>query len=140
VTAGLIDGELNGIMGLAFQGIANTGALPFWQGLINQNLLTKPEFSFFLTRFVNATNAKNEEPGGVFTLGGTNATLFQGNIDFQSFTPPPGGGSFWLQTISGASHGRFKWRKCKDSPIHVTCSRHRKWQGRWHRQRQSGGH
>jgi cathepsin D len=108
VSDGLIDGELDGIMGLAFQGIANTQALPFWQAVINQNSLTNPEFSFFLTRFVNDTNAKNEEPGGVFTLGGTNATLFQGNIDFQSFTPPPGGGSFWLQTISGASHERLK--------------------------------
>jgi cathepsin D len=99
----LIDGELAGIMGLAFQGIANTGAMPFWQALINQNLLTSPEFSFSLTRFVNDPNSKTEEPGGTFTLGGTNSSLFQGDIDFQSFTPPPGGGSFWLQTISSAS-------------------------------------
>ncbi|KAI0250106.1 aspartic peptidase domain-containing protein [Lactifluus subvellereus] len=103
VSQGLIDGQLAGIMGLAFQGIANTGALPFWQALLNDNSLTNPEFSFFLTRFVNNPNAQTEEPGGVFTLGGTNTTLFQGDIDFQSFTPPPGGGSFWLQTISSVT-------------------------------------
>ena len=102
LSQGLIDGQLAGIMGLAFQGIANTGAVPFWQALINENSLTNPEFSFFLTRFINNPNAKTEEPGGVFTLGGTDTTLFQGNIDFQSFTPPTGG-SYWLQTVSSTS-------------------------------------
>ena len=94
-------------MGLAFQGIANTQAVPFWQALVNENALTNPEFSFFLTRFVNDPNAQNEEPGGVFTLGGTNTTLFQGNIDFQSFTPPTGG-SFWLQTVSSVSRSNVQ--------------------------------
>ena len=86
MSQGLISGHLAGIMGLAFQG---TDAVPFWQALINENSLTNPEFSFFLTRFIDDPNAQIEEPGGVFTLGGTNATLFQGNIDFQSFTPQP---------------------------------------------------
>jgi cathepsin D len=102
VSTGLIDGQLAGIMGLAFQGIANTQAVPFWQALISNNLLTNPEFSFFITRFINVPNAKSEEPGGVLTFGGTNATLYQGNIDFQTFTPGENGGSFWLQTVSGA--------------------------------------
>ena len=96
MSQGLISGQLAGIMGLAFQG---TDAVPVWQALINENSLTNPEFSFFLTRFIDDPNAQTEEPGGVFTLGGTNNTLFQGNIDFQSFTPSTGG-SFWLQTVS----------------------------------------
>ncbi|KAI0250118.1 aspartic peptidase domain-containing protein [Lactifluus subvellereus] len=103
LSGNLIDGKLSGIMGLAFQGIARTRAVPFWQALINDNSLTNPEFSFFLTRFVNNPNAMAEEPGGVFTLGGRNTTFFQGDIDFQSFTLPPGGGSFWLQTISSVT-------------------------------------
>ena len=98
----LLGGALNGIMGLAFEGIASTQAVPFWQALINDNLLTSPEFSFFITRFVNDPSAKTEEPGGVLTMGGTNSTLYQGNIDFQSFTPQGTGGGFWLQTVSGA--------------------------------------
>ena len=89
-------------MGLAFQGIANSQALPFWQSLVNNNQLTNPEFSFYMTRFVNNPNAKTEEPGGVLTLGGTNSSLFQGDIDFQPFTLAGNGGSFWLQTVSGA--------------------------------------
>ncbi|KAF8494617.1 acid protease [Russula emetica] len=102
VSSGLIDGELAGIMGLAFQGIANSQALPFWQALVNNNQLTNPEFSVFITRFVNDANAKTEEPGGVLTFGGTNSTLYQGNIDFQNFTLS-GSGSFWLQTVSAAT-------------------------------------
>ena len=102
ISSGLIEDELAGIMGLAFQGIANTQAVPFWQALINNNLLTNPEFSFFITRFVNNPNAKTEEPGGVLTIGGTNSTLYQGDINFQPFTPGVTGGSFWLQTVSGA--------------------------------------
>lgn len=102
LSSGLVDGELNGIMGLAFQGIANSQAVPFWQALVNNNQLTNPELSFYITRFVNNQNAKTEEPGGVLTIGGTNSTLFQGNIDFQPFTLAGNGGSFWLQTVSGA--------------------------------------
>jgi len=89
-------------MGLAFEGIANTAAPAFWQALLNANELTNPEFSFFITRFVNDPSADGEEePGGVFTLGGTNSTFFEGDPDFQTFTSSATGGSFWLQTISG---------------------------------------
>ncbi len=104
VTSGLIQGALAGIMGLGFQGIASSTALPFWQAVVNNNLLTNPEFSFFITRFVDDPSAQDVEPGGVLTLGGTNTTLYQGDIDFRSFTSPIRGGSFWLQTVSGASH------------------------------------
>ncbi|KAI0250110.1 aspartic peptidase domain-containing protein [Lactifluus subvellereus] len=97
LSGNLIYGKLSGIMGLAWQGIASTGAVPFWEILIKDNSRTNnPEFSFFLTRYVNNPNAQIEEPGGVFTLGGRNTTLFRGNIDFQSFTAT---GSFWLQTV-----------------------------------------
>ena len=103
VTSGLIENELAGILGLAFQGIASSTALPFWQALVNDNLFTNPEFSFFITRFGNDPSAQEEEPGGVLTLGGTNATLYQGDIDFRTFTSPIDGGSFWLQTVTGTS-------------------------------------
>jgi cathepsin D len=101
VSQGLIGGQLSGIMGLAFQGIANDQAVPFWQALINQNQLTSPEFCFAFTRFVNDASAQPEEPGGIMTLGGANSTLYQGTMDFQPFNDPSKGGSFWLQTIAG---------------------------------------
>jgi cathepsin D len=88
-------------MGLAFQGAASTGALPFWQALVNDGQLTSPEFSFYITRFVNDTSASGqEEPGGVFTLGGTNSTFFEGDPDFQPFPSAVTGGTAWFQTVS----------------------------------------
>jgi len=54
--------------------------------------------SFWLTREINDPNAQAEEAGGVFTLGGTNSTLFTGDIEFLNMpnTTP----SFWLLQLS----------------------------------------
>lgn len=92
---GLLDGDASGIMGLAFPALASTQSTPFWQGLVNANQLSNPEMSFFLTREIDNQNAKDDEPGSVFTLGGTNSTLFTGDIEFlnmPSTTQP----TFWL--------------------------------------------
>lgn len=99
MTSGLVDGSIAGIMGLAFQTIASTGAVPFWQALINNNQFSSPEMSVFLTRFLDDAQATDEEPGGILTFGGTNSTLFTGDIDFQDF-PSGSTASYWLQSIS----------------------------------------
>lgn len=99
MTSGLVDGSIAGIMGLAFQTIASTGAVPFWQALINNNQFSSPEMSVFLTRFLDDAQATDEEPGGILTFGGTNSTLFSGDIDFQDF-PSGSTASYWLQSIS----------------------------------------
>lgn len=102
ITSGLIDGSLAGIMGLAFESISNTQATPFWQALLNNNQFQSPEMSFWITRFLNDASATDEEPGGVLTLGGTNSTLFTGDIDFQNF-PSGTQASFWLQTVTAVT-------------------------------------
>ena len=56
--------------------------------------------SFWLTRESNNPQAQDEEPGGIFTLGGTNSSLYQNDIEYE--TPPPQTGSYWLVTISRA--------------------------------------
>jgi cathepsin D len=103
VSSQLLDGSVSGIMGLAFQSIASTQAKPFWQALSDSNQLTTQEMSFWLTRFGNDPTATPEEPGGVFTLGGTNSSLFTGDIEFLDLTTGTGGPSFWLLTVSGVS-------------------------------------
>ena len=104
MTGILLEGELTGFMGLTFQDITKTTTLLFWQYLINDNLLTSPQLSFFITQFINDTNAQEGEPGGVLTLGGTDPSLYQGDIDFFGFTPPITGSSYWLQTVTGAPY------------------------------------
>jgi cathepsin D len=56
-------------MGLGWQSLSSSGAVPFWQSLYQANALDEPLMAFYLTRFVNQTNAQDLEPGGVFTLG-----------------------------------------------------------------------
>jgi len=98
VSADLLSGSVSGIMGLAFGAISSTGAVPFWQALISSNQLAAPEMAFWLTRF-RGTKFADEEPGGSFTLGGTNASLFQGDIEFLSMAGPSPS-TFWLLAVS----------------------------------------
>ncbi|KII92711.1 hypothetical protein PLICRDRAFT_89263 [Plicaturopsis crispa FD-325 SS-3] len=104
ITSGLLSGSTSGIMGLAFETIASTQATPFWQALVNGNQWSSPEMGFWLTRFINDNNAQTEEPGGTLTLGGTNSSLFQGDIEFinmpSGVTP-----SFWLLSMSAVTVG-----------------------------------
>ncbi|TEB37333.1 acid protease [Coprinellus micaceus] len=80
--SGLLSGQTSGILGLAFSAIARTGGTPFWQSLQSDGQLEAPEFSFWMTRFNNDPRADDIEDGGVFTLGGTNSSLFSGEIEF----------------------------------------------------------
>ena len=95
---GLLSDGLSGIMGLGFQTISALQTTPFWETLYNQSKLSSPVFSFYLERYVNDPQQITAAPGGTFTLGGTNASLFTGNIDFidmPSGTIP----SYWLQQV-----------------------------------------
>ena len=98
MSQGLLDGDTSGIMGLAFQSLASTRAVPFWDALTNAGQFAQPEFSFWLTRFINTQNPSDNEPGGVFTLGGTNSTLFTGDIEFLNLagTSDASQATFWL--------------------------------------------
>lgn len=99
LTPGILDGSVSGILGLAFDTIASTNAIPFWQALANNNQLSSQEMAFWLQRS-DPNSQANETPGGVFTLGGTNSSLFTGDIDFQNM-PSNTQPSFWLQSLSG---------------------------------------
>jgi cathepsin D len=44
-------------------------------------------------RFHNVTDAAEEEPGGVFIMGGLDESLYDGEVDFVSLPIPKG--SYW---------------------------------------------
>lgn len=103
MTSGLLDGDVSGIMGLAFQALASTEAVPFWQALVNGNQWTSPEMSFWLTRFLDDAAAEGqEENGGVFTLGGTNSSLFTGDIEFINLAGSGSSPTFWSLDVTSA--------------------------------------
>ena len=97
MTTGLVNAPVSGLMGLAFESLASTQATPFWQALTSNNLLSSPEMSFWLARNLNPVSQDSLAPGGVFTLGGTNTSLYSGEIEFLNLTSKP---SFWLLSLS----------------------------------------
>ncbi|KAI0335064.1 acid protease [Cubamyces sp. BRFM 1775] len=103
MTSGLLDGDVSGIMGLAFEALASTNAVPFWQALANGGQFATPEISFWLARHLDDVNPPDEQAGGVMTLGGTNSTLFTGDIEFIPLTTTTGGPTFWMLEMSGAT-------------------------------------
>lgn len=98
VNGSIANEEISGLMGLAFVGLAQTGATPFWQALIDTNQLIVPEMAFFVSRSTDPTS--EGVPGGTFTLGGTNAELFTGDVEFMDLaaTATP---TFWTLPLTG---------------------------------------
>jgi cathepsin D len=97
VTSGFfLEAPVSGLMGLGFEALSNTG-VPFWQALIDANLLDSPEMSFWLARDLHPESETSLAYGGVFTLGGRNTTLFSGDIEFHDLVSTP---SQWLISLS----------------------------------------
>jgi len=87
VTNSFLTGNVSGLMGLAFQNLASTGATPWWVSATSS--WTNPQMSFYLTRFRNVQGASDaDEPGGQFTMGGTNSSLYDGSINFVDLVNP----------------------------------------------------
>lgn len=51
VSSGLLDTPVSGLMGLAWNTIASSGATPFWQTLAGSNVWDSPLMAFHLTRY-----------------------------------------------------------------------------------------
>ncbi|KII87254.1 hypothetical protein PLICRDRAFT_112830 [Plicaturopsis crispa FD-325 SS-3] len=102
VSTGLLSNPVSGLLGLAWNTIASSGATPLWQTLAETSgSWDEPLMSFQLTRYVNETNAQNLEPGGSFTMGFTNSSLYTGDIDYQDI--PTGEATYWTQNISSVT-------------------------------------
>lgn len=87
-------------MGLAFTSLAQTEATPFWLALANSNQFSSPEIAFWLAR---STNLEAQDvAGGVFTLGGTNSSLFTGDIEFLNIPTNPL--QFWSLPLTSKSN------------------------------------
>ncbi|KAI6108840.1 aspartic peptidase domain-containing protein, partial [Pisolithus croceorrhizus] len=101
VSNGLLTSPVSGLLGLGWQAIASSGSTPFWETLASSGTWTDPchvvpAYSV-RTCFINATNVQANEPGGTFTMGFVNSSLYTGSIDYQSLASTP---SFWLLSLS----------------------------------------
>jgi len=69
ISDGLLIQPVSGLMGLGWEALSSSSSKPFWQALYEGNALDEPLMAFYLTRFQNASGAREQESGGVFTLG-----------------------------------------------------------------------
>ncbi|CCL99647.1 uncharacterized protein FIBRA_01667 [Fibroporia radiculosa] len=102
VSGNVLSPNVSGIMGLAFQGLSATDAVPFWQALVNNGQLSSPEMAFYLTRVIDNPNATENMPGGVFTLGGTNSSLYTGDVEYITLADSSAL-TFWLLTVQNVT-------------------------------------
>jgi cathepsin D len=101
VSSGLVNSPVSGLLGLAFQTIASSGATPFWQTLVQNGAWDSPLMSFQLSRYIDDASAKSLEPGGSFTMGFVNSSLYTGDIDFVDI--PAGAESYWILPVTSVS-------------------------------------
>jgi len=99
VSSGLLSNPVSGLLGLAWNTIASSGATPLWQTLAQSGAWDSPLMAFQLTRFVDDQNAEALEAGGSFTMGFVNQSLYTGDIDFQNI--PSGQESWWILPVTG---------------------------------------
>ncbi|KAL1409733.1 hypothetical protein Q8F55_003730 [Vanrija albida] len=83
-TASLISAPTSGLMGLAWQKIASTKQMPWWQTLASTTW-ADPQFGVYMARFRNNRNAQAvENNGGEITFGGVNTSYYTGEINYIS--------------------------------------------------------
>ncbi|KAF8556433.1 acid protease [Imleria badia] len=97
-SSNFLQNPVTGLIGLAWRSLSSSGAMPFWQALASRGSWDSPLMAFQLTRYNNASNAGDLEPGGSLTMGYVNESLYTGNINYQNI--PDGQASFWLQEIA----------------------------------------
>lgn len=100
VESGLIDSPVSGLLGLAWKGLSSSGATPFWEQLYESNVLDSPVMGFHLSRYLNVSQASALEPGGTFTLGALNTSLYTGDVDYQDLAQS---NLYWSLSIANAT-------------------------------------
>ncbi|KAF8331904.1 acid protease [Cantharellus anzutake] len=93
ISKDLLSSPISGLMGLAWRSLAASGSTPFWQALVAGGSWTSPLMSFVLTRFLDDPTAQKLEPGGVFTMGYLNSSLYTGDIEYTNINGDP---TYWL--------------------------------------------
>jgi len=94
-----IAAQFDGILGMGFQSISVDGVTPVWYNLLNQGLVTKPQFSFWLSKKTGQT--------GELTLGGTDPSHYTGSFTYVPLTQE----SYWefnLQNFTVGGKTYFK--------------------------------
>ncbi|KAG6841467.1 hypothetical protein C0991_010892 [Blastosporella zonata] len=97
VSDGLLTSPVSGLLGLAFQSIASSNAVPFWQALASSGAWDEPLMAFQLTRFLNDSTSQTEEFGGSLSFGFVNQSLYTGDIEYLDLATTE---SYWILPLT----------------------------------------
>ncbi|KAG0661883.1 hypothetical protein C6P46_003774 [Rhodotorula mucilaginosa] len=95
----IVDGTISGILGLGWQNIAASQAMPLVQSLYENNTLPEPVFAFAFETHTFYTNSAPTAPGGTLTIGGLDTSQYTGSINWVSLVQPAGYWAIPLQDI-----------------------------------------
>ncbi|ORY75031.1 aspartic peptidase domain-containing protein [Leucosporidium creatinivorum] len=97
--SGILQDDISGLLGLGWQPLATSHALPFVQALWEKGSLEHPVFGFAFARWNgNSTALDHPMPGGLLTIGDVDHHLFEGELNWL-----PSSQSYWqveLQSMS----------------------------------------
>jgi hypothetical protein len=91
-------------MGLGWQRLASSGAVPFWESLAQSGKLSTPVMTFYMARYRgDYTATEIEKDGGLMTLGYINNTMYTGEISYISFDS--NAEDYWRIPVGGLRAG-----------------------------------
>ncbi|KAI0312342.1 aspartic peptidase domain-containing protein [Amylostereum chailletii] len=96
----ILDPSVSGLIGLAWRSLSPSNTEPLWQTLFASGVLDEPLMAFQLTNFRGYSEPSPLLPGGTFSLGAVNETLYTGQIDYQDM-PPVDDRKHWILPLSG---------------------------------------
>lgn len=100
-----VNANFDGILGMAFQTLAEDNVIPPFYNMFKQNLIESNMFSFNLKR-----NGSSSE-GGEVILGGIDSKLFTGEITYVPVSKPTG---YWqFEITSGSINGKAICHNCQ---------------------------
>ncbi|KAJ9091199.1 hypothetical protein QFC19_009195 [Naganishia cerealis] len=97
----LLQQPYSGLMGLAFETLASSGAMPFWEGLVTSNQWPMPAMGFYMARYRDDYSATQvESHGGWFSMGYLNESMFTGDVNYVSINQNDR--DYWRIPVQGA--------------------------------------
>ncbi|KAG8980005.1 hypothetical protein FRC05_007448 [Tulasnella sp. 425] len=93
---------VSGLIGMAWRPLAKLG-VPWWMNAATTYQWAEPLFAVALSREGNNPTATATEPGGSFTIGAVDSSLFTGDIEYVSI--PNGQSTWWLIPMTGITIG-----------------------------------